>query len=173
MDNLFSPYYKTVKALIKLNIPSIYDDFVETNIREVWVSHDNWDGGIDYYNIVVGITVEAYTNLLSKTTIADVEKTLFSFFTDAMRGEDGSIRISEVIVRPDDKHGDNTPLLYNDSMWLPNYFRLFVSHLSSFKASATHLKLALLPYGIHCFVAHEDIKPSKEWEIEIENALFQ
>ena len=30
----------------------------------------------------------------------------------------------------------------------------------------------LEPYGISAFVAHEDIKPTKEWEVKIEKALF-
>ena len=30
----------------------------------------------------------------------------------------------------------------------------------------------LEPYGISAFVAHEDIQPSKEWDVEIERALF-
>lgn len=33
------------------------------------------------------------------------------------------------------------------------------------------LKEELKLYGISCFVAHEDIHPTKEWQIEIENAL--
>lgn len=50
-------------------------------------------------------------------------------------------------------------------------FRLFVSHISAFKAEATKLKDALSAFGITAFVAHADIQPTKEWLEEILRAL--
>lgn len=50
-------------------------------------------------------------------------------------------------------------------------FRLFISHLSKDKEKATRTKECLEPYGFHCFVAHEDIHPTLEWQIEIERGL--
>ncbi len=55
--------------------------------------------------------------------------------------------------------------------WKPGYFKLFFSHISSFKETVSHLKDNLEIYGISSFVAHEDIEPTKEWLIEIEKAL--
>lgn len=59
----------------------------------------------------------------------------------------------------------------NPTFWKEGYFRLFLSHISSFKETTAHLKDALLKYGITAFVAHEDIQPSREWQIEIETGL--
>jgi hypothetical protein len=56
--------------------------------------------------------------------------------------------------------------------WLPGYFRLFLSHVSGFKAKTAQLQSALKPFGVSAFVAHEDIEPTKEWQDEIERALF-
>ena len=56
--------------------------------------------------------------------------------------------------------------------WLPGHFKLFLSHLNEDKLRANKLKNILRPYAIACFVAHEDIEPAKEWQIEIEKALF-
>jgi len=56
--------------------------------------------------------------------------------------------------------------------WLSGHFRLFLSHLSSFKEKTAQLQRALREYGISAFVAHEDIAPAKEWQDEIEKALF-
>lgn len=50
-------------------------------------------------------------------------------------------------------------------------FRLFISHVSKDKDKANRLKECLAPYGISGFVAHEDIHPTLEWQIEIERAL--
>lgn len=51
-------------------------------------------------------------------------------------------------------------------------FRLFISHISKDKLKATRLKECLAPYGISGFVAHEDIFPTLEWQLEIERGLW-
>lgn len=57
------------------------------------------------------------------------------------------------------------------TFWKAGYFRLFLSHIASFKANTARLQQALKKYAISAFVAHEDIEPSKEWQTEIEAAL--
>lgn len=61
--------------------------------------------------------------------------------------------------------------LVNSENWRSGYFRIFISHLTENKDSAAKLKVKLEKYGIDCFVAHEDIEPSKLWQTEIEKAL--
>jgi len=56
-------------------------------------------------------------------------------------------------------------------LWKPGKLKVFISHLSAHKQEVTELKKKLAWYGLDCFVAHEDIRPTKRWEIEIENAL--
>jgi len=58
-----------------------------------------------------------------------------------------------------------------DRIWSPGY-RLFLSHKVASKWETSVLKEALKPFGISCFVAHEDIEPTKQWQDEIENALL-
>ncbi|AIT09566.1 hypothetical protein LO80_06040 [Candidatus Francisella endociliophora] len=55
--------------------------------------------------------------------------------------------------------------------WKAGHFRLFLSHLASFKVQTSHLQTALRKYAISSFVAHEDIEPTKEWQSEIEAGL--
>ena len=49
--------------------------------------------------------------------------------------------------------------------------RLFVTHLSKHRAFAADLQEALSDFGISGFIAHRDIEPTQEWQIEIETAL--
>lgn len=58
------------------------------------------------------------------------------------------------------------------TFWKPGHFRLFVSHIASFKKIASVLKKDLEKYGINAFIAHVDIEPTKEWQTEIEKGLF-
>ena len=55
--------------------------------------------------------------------------------------------------------------------WRQDMFRLFVSHLATYRAFAGALQEALLRYGISSFVAHNDIEPTLEWQVQIETAL--
>lgn len=53
-----------------------------------------------------------------------------------------------------------------------NDLRLFVSHISKDKDKATRLRDCLKKFAIQAFVAHEDIEPTRNWQTEIERALF-
>jgi len=57
-------------------------------------------------------------------------------------------------------------------IWGRSGYRLFLSHKTEVKKNAAELKACLAPFGVSCFVAHEDIHPTKEWQREIENALI-
>lgn len=57
-------------------------------------------------------------------------------------------------------------------IWGEEGFRVFFSHKSEVEKQTAKLKEELKPFGVSCFVAHEDIKPTKKWPIELENALF-
>ncbi|MEJ2378866.1 MAG: toll/interleukin-1 receptor domain-containing protein [Pseudolabrys sp.] len=51
-------------------------------------------------------------------------------------------------------------------------FRLFISHIAAHKDKATRLRDCLARYHISGFVAHQDIHPTAEWQMEIERALL-
>lgn len=56
-------------------------------------------------------------------------------------------------------------------IWGDAGYRLFLSHKAEIKVQAGDLKTRLIAFGVSCFVAHEDIHPTREWQEEIENAL--
>jgi hypothetical protein len=64
-----------------------------------------------------------------------------------------------------------TPLRVDPPFWRKGMFRLFVSHLATYRAFAGELQEALLAFGISSFVAHNDIEPTLEWQAQIETAL--
>lgn len=169
----FSSFIPTVRALLEDFDAELSKYIVESNIDEVWMSHDNWDGGIDYYNIVVSVPIGVFKSLKRRDIIEQAEKELGRCYAEAMRGEGETLQISSVLLRPTTSEvsllGDNN---YKETMWKPGYFRLFISHLSENKESASNLKECLQNFGIDGFVAHEDITPTKEWEKVIEAALF-
>jgi hypothetical protein len=56
-------------------------------------------------------------------------------------------------------------------LWSENKYRVFLSHKAEVKKETAQVKDRLALFGISCFVAHEDIHPTMEWQDEIENAL--
>lgn len=59
----------------------------------------------------------------------------------------------------------------DEEPWEDGRFRLFITHLANQKLTAHSLKSNLRFYGIDAFVAHDDIRPGKEWQLVIESAL--
>ena len=55
--------------------------------------------------------------------------------------------------------------------WADGRFRLFMSHVNADKVFVAQVKRQLAFRGVDCFVAHEDIDPTKDWVREIEGAL--
>ena len=55
--------------------------------------------------------------------------------------------------------------------WEDEGFRLFLTHVASQKGAAHSLKSCLRFYGVDAFVAHDDIRPGKEWQLVIESAV--
>ena len=58
-----------------------------------------------------------------------------------------------------------------DDLWPVGEMRVFISHLASRKAEVHELAEVLRAVGLACFVAHDQIRPSRAWQSEIERAL--
>jgi hypothetical protein len=80
--------------------------------------------------------------------------------------DDALIKLGEVVGYHEIGIKRNQPVFWKDG-WV----RAFISHVSEKKIDAHSLKISLERYGIHGFVAHDDIEPTKEWQDEIESAL--
>ncbi|EGU31259.1 hypothetical protein VII00023_22789 [Vibrio ichthyoenteri ATCC 700023] len=81
----------------------------------------------------------------------------------------------EVLFKISSELGVDSPnaakIVEDATFWKAGHFRLFLSHLASFKIKTSKLQSALRRYAISSFVAHEDIEPTKEWQNEIEAGL--
>ncbi|HZV62649.1 MAG TPA: toll/interleukin-1 receptor domain-containing protein [Methylophilaceae bacterium] len=81
------------------------------------------------------------------------------------------LAIANELQLPHSHADDDNQHTVEATFWEPFHFRLFLSHLSSFKKNTGLLQAALRRYGISAFVAHVDIEPTKEWLDEIEVGL--
>lgn len=65
----------------------------------------------------------------------------------------------------------STLTMSENRIWAGGHYRIFLSHHHRIKNDAMALKRHLRMYGVDCFVAHEDIEPTEEWQSKIADAL--
>jgi len=141
--------------------------FEETNF-------DNWNGGTYTWALRLEISVPLFASVEPHLSI--IEKEIISKLSYIER------------LNPNDQVGEVTitPIAPGSSilgqrmapselevrrLWHDRCFRLFLSHVSVYKADVSKLKDELALLGVTGFVAHEDIEPSLEWRNEIELGL--
>jgi TIR domain len=155
------------------------------SVREE-TSYDNWNGGTYGHTVDFQVPPILYFEVFDDLT--DVQKTLCQDINKLVNIENEFIDEVVCELREDsslENWRENSGLLLHETplkipsssddlarIWRPGFLRMFVSHKSEHKKEASDLKAKLLTYGISCFVAHEDIEPTQEWQDEIERALF-
>lgn len=152
----------------------------QIRVHEEW-DYDNWNGGTYGHALFLVIPERLFLNTIKQKT--DIEKKIAEdlnkihnfqnehisavFLEMAVvenhewRKESGLLLSSERVVNPD----------ATKRIWGDDGFRVFLSHKTEVKKETAALKDGLRLFGISCFVAHEDIHPTKAWQDEIENAL--
>ena len=142
----------------------------------VETGYDNWNGGTDFYTLMLEVPIPAYAALADPEA---TEKAIQRRVSQLIRMDAGH-QISEVVISPklaDESRPKEEPAGLEvgsedaPSFWHPGFFRLFITHLAAHKASAHRLKESLARFQVAAFVAHDDIEPTREWQSEIERAL--
>ena len=152
----------------------------QIRVNEEW-SYDNWDGGIYGHALYLIIPESLYFKMakqkekIRRQIKEDINK------VHSIQNE----YIAEVIIEmevPEDQNWRResglllsgkrvAPQEAENRIWEDQCYRVFLCHVSEAKKQAASLKEELLNFGASGFVAHKDIHPTKEWQIEIENAL--
>ena len=153
----------------------------QTRVHEEW-SSDNWNGGTYGHAVYLILPEPIYLKVVKEKVnlqnqinkdINKIHSVQSEFIEEVFfemeiaddrdwRKESGLLLSSQRIVLPDAE----------TRIWGNEGFRVFLTHRTEVKKQTSDLKDRLRPFGISCFVAHEDIHPTKEWQNEIENALF-
>lgn len=152
----------------------------QIRVHEEW-SNDNWNGGIYGHAIYFVLPESLYLTVVKekdnvqdqiKNDLNKIHNVQDEFVAQVFlememiedydwRKESGLLQTGKRSVLPEAEK----------RIWGDEGFRLFLSHKSEVKKEAAKLKERLNHFGISCFVAHEDIHPTKAWQDEIENAL--
>jgi hypothetical protein len=138
---------------------------------------DNWNGGTYYHTLTLTVPIDVFARIGDQ--VRPLEERVGQRIADVLRAPDDH-HISGVVIQPGlvENGRDELTEVVSAGMdrpdplfWSPGRFRLFISHVSSFKQRATALRQELAKYHITGFVAHETIEPGVLWQKEIEAAL--
>lgn len=152
----------------------------QVRVHEEW-SYDNFDGGICGHALYLKVPESIFLRSAKKKDVV----------LDAIKEDINSVHnipnefIDVVFLEMDNRDDadwrQESGLLLSGRrdvssdtvkrIWGGGSFRIFLSHKTSVKKETSDLKAQLLLFGMTAFVAHEDIRPTKEWQGEIENAL--
>lgn len=135
--------------------------------------YDSWDGGVHSWSLRFYFSIEVFASIESK--VDTVEKRLLEKAQSLLRGYSNHF-LSRVVLAPQltAAFGVRSRVPSDQEVkhiWGEATFRMFLSHVSAHKKQVAELKWALGQLGVNCFVAHEDIEPSSEWQKEIELGL--
>ncbi len=152
----------------------------QTRVVEEW-SVDNWNGGT-YGHALYLVLPEALFLSVAKTRNS-IQKQIAEDLNNIHNVQNEFVQ--EVFLEMEtaentDWRKDSGLLLAlkrvvapttTKRIWGVEGFRIFLSHKVGVKKQTAELKEALELYGVSSFVAHADIRPTKAWQDEIENAL--
>lgn len=152
----------------------------QTRVHEEW-NYDNWNGGT--YGHALYLVVPEALFLASVSHKEEIQKQIAEGLNKLHNFQNEFVAevFLEMEVSEDSEWRRDSGLLMagtrvvlpdaTQRIWGDSAFRLFLSHKAAVKKETAELKTRLSAFGVSCFVAHEDIHPTKAWQDEIENAL--
>ena len=175
---ILSKYYgkKGEEGLQKLIVNS------KPRVEVEW-TYDNLDGGTYGHALYLIMPESMYLDLVILNDKSEVQSLIRDEFNKLHHIQNefiAEVFLEMEVTEEQDWREDSGLLLTRNKavsnsvanrIWDKNCFRVFLSHKAEVKKETAELKDKLKVYGISCFVAHEDINPTKEWQNEIENAL--
>jgi TIR domain len=152
----------------------------QIRVHEQW-DYDNWNGGTYghalYFTVPQGLYLDfvGRRNELQREIAEDINKihnVPHEFIAEVFlemekmgdqdwRRESGALHTGQRVTLPE----------VSQRIWGDVGYRVFLSHKAEVKVQAAQLKEQLMLFGVSAFVAHTDIRPTKEWQDEIERAL--
>jgi TIR domain len=153
----------------------------QTRVVEEW-DYNNWNGGTHGHALYLVIPESLFPAATKKRD--EIQQQIRSDLNDLHHFQNEHIAevFLEMDVVEDRDWRQESGLLISTTrtatpdsttrIWGSDGFRLFLSHKSEVKKQTADLKNNLSLLGISAFVAHEDIRATRAWLEEIENALL-
>ena len=138
------------------------------------VNFDNWNGGTTTWVLRLKVPVPLFSLIEPNLTVIEREFLTKLAFLNRIYPNDplDEVTISPIALGSLMSGHRMTP---SESevrrLWPKGRFRLFLSHVSSQIVVMDKLKIELELRGVSAFLSHSDIKPSLDWQDELERGL--
>ncbi|TDY02858.1 TIR domain-containing protein [Thiohalophilus thiocyanatoxydans] len=144
--------------------------------------YDNWNGGMYGHSVYLVLPESLYLRVINQKE--EYQNRISQDLGKSHNSENeyiDAVILEMEIAEDHDWRKESGVLLSNKKtvppesegrIWEDGRYRVFLSHKSEVKADVAGVKEKLKLFGVSAFVAHQDIHPTKEWQNEIENALF-
>jgi TIR domain-containing protein len=175
--SVLSKLYKKVGQRDKLEL--IVN--AQVRVHEEW-DYDNWNGGTYGHAVYLIVPENVYVGsfesreILQTAICSDLNKLhhesnehFAAVFVEMQKVVDADWRQESGVLRAGRPPVSKTAVT---RIWGARGYRVFLSHKAEVKKKTAQIKEHLKPFGAMCFVAHEDIHPTKAWQDEIEKALM-
>jgi hypothetical protein len=143
--------------------------------------YDNWNGGQTGHGLFLVLPESIYLAAAKDRAKLQEKITLDLNNMHNVQGEHISDVFLEMKLSDDSDWRTESGLLVGGvkqasetsikRIWSDNGYRVFLSHKTEVKNETAKLQERLKLFGVSCFVAHNDIEPTTQWQDEIENAL--
>lgn len=154
--------------LVKKNLNRLAELVVNENIS--WFDATTSYDDCECFAIDMEVSVDACPDLgKDGGSLEKDEQSILEVYQLATRGK--PFVVKEVTIRPNAEISSTLWSVGEFEGWDAGFYRMFISHISSYKEEAEELKASLKKYGISAFVAHKDIKVSEDWMKVIQQAL--
>lgn len=121
-EDVLKPYYKTIRALLQArHEKDILRIFRDENMEGVWYNHDNWNGGIDFYQLQINVSPFIYDNINQD----DVRTKLLDLFKQVIPIE--NIVVDGINIIPDVSVGFEA----EDNATYSNDLKIFVAFVDN------------------------------------------
>ncbi|HVK38363.1 MAG TPA: toll/interleukin-1 receptor domain-containing protein [Candidatus Kapabacteria bacterium] len=142
---------------------------------------DNWNGGTHGHALFLELPKDLYLSVVQEKDRLERELRDRLSLLHNVANEYFARVFLEMLPTADDDWRRRSGLLLAGTrklatsslsrIWGDCGYRIFLSHKSEVKRETAAVKQQLARFGCGAFVAHEDVEPTREWVVEIENAL--
>jgi hypothetical protein len=139
------------------------------------INYDNWNGGTSTWALRLEVSLPIFAS--AEPRLAQLEKEILGKldYLDRLHPNDPIAEVSITPAAPGTAASGRRMAPSHvevNRVWSTEWrFRLFLSHLAEHKIAVSKLSEELALFGIAAYVAHVSIRPTAEWQSEIELAL--
>lgn len=139
----------------KLKLKNLTEELHLLLVGSANIVEDGYDNfsGQSFYSLYIDIPIELFVEIEDR--LEPIEKRILKEVGSLRRGDEGNEHITAVTIRsaPDSSPlsphlTDGSGAIASPAFWEADHFRIFISHVATYKEQARELKIAFKKFGV-------------------------